>query len=264
MEQKTLNQRELTKLWKIANGDKRKFQRYIERRLHHEPIAYIRGFATFSGRSFKVDRRVYVPNFETDKMVKLLLKDLTDNSTVLDVGTGCGSIAITVAKANPKVKVYASDINPGSLELARENARSHDADVEFFESNYVDCLDIVAPTHIIADLPYGITGLPLGNEEYLLSTNNSVELMHMPPNACFHPEGVLKNYQNLIRSIMRKGWKCTLFFETGKVEKKEVEKIIPEGITWSYERFGDYSVTVIDFSSDHSEYMNGCREKKIL
>jgi SAM-dependent methyltransferase len=265
MKQKTLSKSELSKLWKIAGGDEKKFKRYAERRLQHEPIAYIRGFATFFGREFKVDRRAYVPNPETENMVKLFLGDLTDGSVVLDVGTGCGSIAITVAKENPKVVVYGSDINPAALKLARQNAELSGININFFESNYVYCLDIEEPTHIIADLPYGITSLPIGKGEHILSTNNVAELMHMPPNAYFHPGGILESYGSLISSIMGKGWRPRLFFETGKVGKPDVEKIIPSGLTWEYIRYENYSVTILDFSNGNGGRRNENRRirKKI-
>jgi len=250
MKQKSLSKAEISKIWKIADGDEKRFKRYLERRLHHEPIAYIRGSSTFFGLEFKVDRRAYAPNAETEKMIRLLLDDVKDGSIVLDVGTGCGSIAITIAKENPRVKVYGSDINPGALELARQNAESHCVSVDFHESNYVDCLDIEEPTHIIADLPYGITGLPHGNQEFLLTTNNVSELMHMPPNACFHPNGIVESYRNLIRSIIAKGWWPKLYFETGKVGKEDVARIIPKSICWDYLGFKEYSVTRIDFAGN--------------
>jgi release factor glutamine methyltransferase len=114
---------DINQLLDISKSDFQKFGRFAQRRLFREPIAYIQGSVNFFGREFKIDRRTYVPSIETEKMVKYLLEDLTENSTVLDVGTGAGNIAITVSKKSPTVKVYASDIDPTAMKVAKKNAR---------------------------------------------------------------------------------------------------------------------------------------------
>lgn len=237
---KGLAENDLTEIEIISNGDASLFRRLAQRRLFHEPMAYLKGSADFYGREFNVDSRVYIPTAETECMVKLLLDDITPESIVVDVGTGSGSIAITVAKELPGVNVYACDITPYSLEVAEENARRHNADVEFFESYYVDDLDIPAPTHIIADLPWG-------DETYVLGSNDIHEMKHLPAQSCFHPFGVLEAYSELINSIQGKKWKPKLFFESGRVEKDNVKSILPSGVGFRYFKFDEYSVSVVRF-----------------
>ena len=231
---------ELDELVNIADGDESFFRRITQRRLLREPLAYIRGYATFYGRKFDVDKRVYVPNPETENLVRLLLDDLGAQSSVLDIGTGCGSIAITAKLERPNSKVYGCDINPSALEVARANARRHKVDISFFESFYVDDLAIDAPTHIIADMPWG-------NETNILGTDDLLELHHMPQEAVFHPKGVLESYRELITSIQKKNWKPALFFESGRVGESHVRDIIPEGLNVQYVPFDNYSVTVVRF-----------------
>jgi release factor glutamine methyltransferase len=237
--QKGMSEQNLQSLIGISGGDLRKFKRYAQRRLFDEPLAYIKGKVNFYGREFKIDRRVYVPNPETEKMVRLLLANLAKDSIVLDVGTGCGCIAITVAKERPDIKVYASDIDASALELAKENAKLYNVDIEFIESSYVDEIEI-KPTHVISNLPYG-------DESYILGSINIKEFKHMPQLACFHPLGILNSYEELIKSIQSKKINPILYFETGKVSKKEVEKIIPQNLSFRYLPLKDYSITTIQF-----------------
>jgi hypothetical protein len=87
--------------------------------------------------------------------------------------------------------------------------------------------------------------MPYGDERYILASMDIQEFRHMPPQACFHPFGVLQAYKELIQSIQKKEWKSKLFFETGSVEKEKVEKIVPKGLEWDYKSFENYSVSIV-------------------
>lgn len=228
-------------LLELSGDDFSKYRRFAQRRLFHEPLAYIEGCAEFFGRKFIVDKRVFVPTKETERLVRMVLKDLKNNSVVLDVGTGSGSLAITIKKEKSSVKVVASDLNPHSLDVARLNAKENNAEIQFFESFYVDDLEISEPTHIIADLPWGDENSVLGNEFRLK------ESRHMPDQSFFHPLGKFEAYKELIDSILKKGWKSKLFFESGLITKKEISSIIPKNLKWKYVKFKNYSVTIINF-----------------
>ena len=251
---RSLPQNDLEALARIAQGDEKKFNLLTERRLYGEPLAYIQGEASFFGLKFKVDRRVYVPNPETEIMVEGLIKKIAleglkkihnpfKNFNVLDIGTGCGNIAIVLAKISSlshRLNIYATDIDPNALKLARENVVNHGANISFFEERYVDDLDIPCPDFIISDLPYG-------DKNSLLDSINVLEFKHMPPIACHHLNGSLNAYEELIESIQKRNWKTKLFFETGKIKKDDVKQIIPRGIRWKYVEFQNYSYTVLDF-----------------
>lgn len=99
------------------------FQQRVERRKKHEPIAYITGSKEFYGRPFFVDRRVLIPRPESELLVELAAKTKPD--LVWDVGTGCGAIAISIAKKIAPAKVLATDISTPALTVARKNAKFH-------------------------------------------------------------------------------------------------------------------------------------------
>lgn len=110
----------------------------IARRLEQrEPVQYVLGVADFCGRRLAVDSRVLIPRPETEELCRWLLDaldgstDATDGLRLLDIGTGSGCIAITLAAALPQAVVTAWDISPGALAVARRNAQHHHVDVTF-------------------------------------------------------------------------------------------------------------------------------------
>lgn len=224
-----------------VGDDLAKFRRLAQRRLFKEPFAYIFNKTHFFGHSLFIDRRVYVPNPETEEMVKIFLGLAKNKSTVVDVGCGSGAIGISIKLKMKNFHVHATDIDPSALEVAKINAKNLNADIDFHESFYLDDIDIANPEYLISDLPYG-------NASYTLPSIDIREFTHMPPVSLFHPKGELSAYQELIASIIRKKWKTTLIFETGRVEKEKVAKIIPNGLKWEYIQKDNYSVTVLHFS----------------
>jgi len=103
------------------------FWHLVQRRLSGEPTAYIAGHREFYGLDFFVDRRVLIPRPETELMVEeaIRLAQTHNIATVADIGTGCGAIAISLAVNLPRIKIYASDVSAGALEVARMNCEKH-------------------------------------------------------------------------------------------------------------------------------------------
>ncbi|MBQ2067542.1 MAG: peptide chain release factor N(5)-glutamine methyltransferase, partial [Paludibacteraceae bacterium] len=111
-------------------------QEIIERILHFEPIQYIFGHTLWYGLDLKVTPATLIPRPETAELVKNIsnhFKQLqtTSNFRVLDVGTGSGCIAIALKKAHPEWEVTGIDISPEAIEIARENARRNNVEVNF-------------------------------------------------------------------------------------------------------------------------------------
>ena len=106
-----------------------------------KPIQYILGEAEFFGLPFKVSEDVLIPRPETEELVEWIVgchPECSEESRglqILDIGTGSGCIAISLAKKLPKAKVYALDVSKGALQVAKQNAELNRVDVEFIEDN---------------------------------------------------------------------------------------------------------------------------------
>ena len=95
----------------------------VKRRLAKEPVAYIVGKKQFYGYDFKVNKNVLVPRPETELIVDYVLDSTfyDDEFNLIDIGTGSGAIAVSIAKNRKKANIFASDINLLSLNLAKKN-----------------------------------------------------------------------------------------------------------------------------------------------
>ncbi|MBR6168651.1 peptide chain release factor N(5)-glutamine methyltransferase [Candidatus Saccharibacteria bacterium] len=125
----------------------------LRRRATGEPLAYITGAKDFYGRQFIVSRDVLIPRPETEALIEVARR--LARASILDVGTGSGCIAITLAKELPGVMVTAVDISDKALDIARENALKHQAKVDFRHSDLLSGLDNVEKYDlIVANLPY--------------------------------------------------------------------------------------------------------------
>lgn len=137
-----------------------KYLRLIERRARHEPIAYIIGEKSFYGRSFLVNPGALIPRPDTETMIEEVLKRLSLNAIVIDVGTGTGAIGITLA-AEANHPIIATDTSVNALQVAKANARALGVDhlLSFEQASLLGALAeksyATAPSLIIAaNLPY--------------------------------------------------------------------------------------------------------------
>ncbi|MEW6720496.1 MAG: peptide chain release factor N(5)-glutamine methyltransferase [Thermodesulfobacteriota bacterium] len=95
----------------------------LARRAAGEPLQYVLGSWDFYGREFLLTRDTLIPRPETEGLVERALR--RRGARVLDVGTGCGAIAVTLAAEAPGIRVVATDVSAAALRVARENARRH-------------------------------------------------------------------------------------------------------------------------------------------
>jgi len=153
----------------------------VRRRGQGEPLQHLLGTVEFDGRVFLCDKRALVPRPETEQLVELLKSRISDPaSRILDVGTGSGVIALSLAANFPEAKITATDISESALVLARENAARLELQdrVQFVDG---DLLEGIAGKFdlIVANLPY----VPTVDRETL-----SREVLHDPAIAVFGGE----------------------------------------------------------------------------
>ncbi len=117
----------------LSECKQRELENIIFRLQKNEPIQYIRGFAEFDGRRFKVAPGVLIPRPETVELVELVARENTDACRLLDIGTGSGCIAISLDKRLPDAKVEAWDISEEALAIAYTNNKELKAEVMFLQ-----------------------------------------------------------------------------------------------------------------------------------
>lgn len=138
-----------------------KLEKQLVRRAAHEPLAYIRGRCEFYGREFQVSHATLQPRPETETMITLLSNLIKGGwfkveGGIADLGTGSGCLAITAKLEWPELEVYATEIQPEALKIAKKNAHDLKADVNFFQGNLLEPLYTLNPSPftLLCNLPY--------------------------------------------------------------------------------------------------------------
>ena len=119
-----------------------------------EPLQYVIGSTPFCGLTFKVDSRVLIPRPETAELVDWVAQDVAKTGSLLDVGTGSGCIAVSLAHRLPGWKVQGWDISDGALEVARENSRLNGTEVEFRKADILNADSDCKFDVIVSNPPY--------------------------------------------------------------------------------------------------------------
>jgi release factor glutamine methyltransferase len=149
------------------------FQDIINRLKAQEPIQYIIGETEFYGRKFKVTSDTLIPRPETEELVQLVVNNIPQSPIpnspipILDMGTGSGCIAISLACEIPKAQVYAYDISEKALEVAQENAEINNVKVVF------EKIDILTPAVLNPPIPNPPFHIIVSNPPYVMNAEKS-------------------------------------------------------------------------------------------
>lgn len=197
----------------------------MERYLKGEPVAYLTSNKEFYGFDFFVDSRVLIPRPESEILVDKVIEFTSKNSnikSVIDIGTGSGCLAISLAFKLPDLHVTGIDISTDALEVARLNASKHGVlnRCQFFESNL---LSMVEAPHdvIVANLPY------IGETKYHFVSREAQE--YEPNVALFGGSDGLELYRTLFRQILEKPWKPQLLLgEFGFMQGEDMQNLLEE------------------------------------
>ena len=185
----TLSDIYLGKDTQLSAACQTELEEIAKRLLQGEPIQYVLGQADFCGRTFMVNEHVLIPRPETEELcqwIKSTQKGRFFLCTLLDIGTGSGCIAITLAAEMPQSEVTAWDISADALAVARENARRHNVHVSFEQ---VDALhltsDILHQTSVVFDIIVSNPPYICNKESKTMEAN---VLEHEPHTALFVPD----------------------------------------------------------------------------
>jgi release factor glutamine methyltransferase len=125
----------------ISEENISKFKEAIQRLKNYEPIQYILGETEFFGLPFKVDENVLIPRPETEELVLWVISEFRIQNSefrIIDIGTGSGCIPIALASRFPEAKITALDISKGALEVAKQNAKLNEVNINFIEADILD------------------------------------------------------------------------------------------------------------------------------
>ncbi len=211
----------------IQQASLKKLKTLVARRQKHEPIAYILGKSEFYGREFFVDKNVLVPRPESETMIDLAKQvigdrlEVRENTACIDVGTGSGSLAITMQSEMPEIKVTGVDISSDCLKIARMNATKLRAKVKFYQGDLLTPFSNLKPPTsnlvILANLPY----VP---SDYAI--NDAAK--HEPKLALFGGTDGLDLYRRLFRQstkVIGDGLEVTVLTESLDFQHEELAKI---------------------------------------
>lgn len=199
----------------------------VSRRARHTPLAYILGTQPFYGLSFTVNKHTLIPRPETERLVEEGLQILNahpDISTIIDVGTGSGAIAVSIAKNAPNVSVFATDISRRALKVARANAIKHGVNISFIYGNGVSVIPqetSSTATLVVANLPY------IPQADYL---KLSPDVQQEPRQALVAGSDGLLHYRALIDQL--KSWPHAprLLFECDPSNAKILAQLVKESL----------------------------------
>lgn len=193
----------------------------INRLQKHEPIQYIQGYSGFCGLRFKVTPATLIPRPETSELVEWIAREATGNERILDIGTGSGCIAVSLANKMPQSEVTAWDISAEALTVATENSRNNGTEVLFEQ------VDIIAyqPEEKQFDI---IVSNPPYIKENEKSAMHSNVLDWEPHTALFVPDS---DPLLFYRTIAKKGLTLlkpggTLYFEINRAHGAETVEML--------------------------------------
>ena len=198
------------------------YEAMTARREMREPMQYILGSAGFMGLCFHVEPGVLCPRPDTEILCEEAIRRIRPGDQVLDIGTGSGALAISIAHHVPGCSVTAVDVSDTALAVAAGNAKANGADVQFVKS---DCF---------AALAGRMFDVIVSNPPYISSAEMAElmpEVMQEPELALFGGEDGLDFYRRICReapAYLKKGG-C-LLFEIGWLQKDDVSALLRESV----------------------------------
>jgi release factor glutamine methyltransferase len=190
-----------------------------------KPIQYILGETEFFGLRFYVDKNTLIPRPETEELVEWIIKDNanTKDFKILDIGTGSGCIAVSLAKNIPNATVFAIDVSEKALAVAKKNAQRNDVSVTFLEKNILETEDLDFQFDVIISNPPYVRHL----EKAEIHQN---VLAHEPHLALFVEDNDALLFYRKIAELAKKNLSKNglLYFEINQYLGKEMVELLQQ------------------------------------
>ncbi|UOQ94969.1 peptide chain release factor N(5)-glutamine methyltransferase [Halobacillus shinanisalinarum] len=182
------------------------------------PVQHLMGEAPFYGRDFTVNRHVLIPRPETEELILGTLQKMKlESPVIVDLGTGSGIIAITLKLECPSSQLLATDLSAEAIEVAKQNADTLNADIEFFQGDFLEPIKQQPVDVIISNPPY------IAFSEKLSDTVENFD----PSLALFAEEEGLAAYRTILDQIVRYKLSPSLIaFEIGHEQGEVVKSLI--------------------------------------
>ena len=206
---------------KVSRFQERQFDRLISERLAGFPLAYLTGKKEFWSISFNVSPGVLIPRPETELLVEKVL-ELSSNGkeTLVDLGTGCGNVAISLAKEMPQAKIFATDISAKAIKIAKSNAfQQRITNVVFVHGDMCSPLKKLG---LLAKFDFVVSNPPYVSEKEWIELNHEIST-HEPKKALVAGETGLEAISQIIRGappFMKAGG--YLLLEIGDDQRQDV------------------------------------------
>lgn len=230
------------------------YKTFVNRRLKHEPVAYIVGVKNFMGFDFEVTPQVLIPRPETELLVEDILMEFRDSGiadpVVLDVGTGSGCLAVSLGCFLPKSQIYACDISPQALEIAKKNAIKHDVPIYFFLG---DLLKETPP-----DLK-GAFDMIASNPPYIVSSI----IPQLQPELFHEPQLALDGGHDGLRVLCRLIEQSYSFLKPNGLLEIEIGHDQGESVRKLFEKAGFEKVTILKDYSGYDRIAKGRKRGSI-
>ena len=215
------NRAEVKLVESVTDKEYRDIMRAVARRANGESVDNIFGYTEFYGLRFDVNKKVLTPRMETEILVEQVLKNIKKKDKVLDVGTGSGAIAVTIAKFSD-ASVTALDVSRQALQVAIGNAKKHSVKVEFIESNLFENLKKRRKFDIIVSNPPYIPTKDIANLDVnVRECDPKLALDGGEDGLSFYREITNESVKHLYKNGM-------LFYEVGKGQANAVKKLMKE------------------------------------
>ena len=227
----------------LSESNQTLFQSALERLKTHEPVQYVIDKTSFMDMEFKVNSSVLIPRPETEELVRLMLDEDLDGKEILDIGTGSGCIAISLAKYLPNAKVTALDISKDALKVAKENAKLNNVDIHFINADIFKYKSDKKYDVIVSNPPY------VTQSEQELMQSNVVK--YEPKGALFVSDyNPLLYYRTILNfsklSLNKNG---IIYFEINENYKDEIIELVHNygysNVDCKLDVFGKYRFCVI-------------------